>query len=187
MEGKSNQIFRFDGLKAGKLGLSPAYGAFVAEAASYCLFRNHHHSPGSLILTIEQPEVTSLLWDEVNADLDPTWADLKEAAEYGAYAVALVVCFHVSKFSHVARCAQSGTGIDIWLTESTDDRGIFQHSARLEVSGIFNGGQSAIKARLRQKLEQTKRSDHTMLPAFVAVVEFGLPEIRMQKRGGICL
>jgi hypothetical protein len=171
-------------LKAGKLGLSPVYGSFLVEAASYCLSRNHHHSPGSLVFTIEVPEITSLVWDEVDhPDLDWTWADLKEAAEYGAYAVAVVVCVQVNKFLRVARCAQSGTGIDIWLTDSTDDRGIFQHSARLEVSGIFNGGQSAIKTRLKQKLDQTKSSDHTTLPAYVAVVEFGSPEIRMQKCG----
>jgi hypothetical protein len=182
---ESDYVFRFDRLKSGKLGLSPVYGSFLAEAAAYCLYRNQHHSPGSLIFTIERPEITSLLWDEVNGDLDSTWADLKEAAEYGAYAVAIVVSFQASKFPRVARCAQSGTGIDIWLSDSTDDRGIFQRSARLEVSGIFNGGQSAIKARLKQKLAQTEKSDHKRLPAYVAIVEFGSPEIRMYKRSGI--
>jgi hypothetical protein len=177
--------FEFDQLRAGKLGLSSAYGSALAEAAAYCLYRNQHHNPGSLVLTLKTSLVTSLIWREVGPELDSTWADLKEAVEYGAYAVAIVVSVQITKFRHVERCAQSGTGIDIWLSDSTDDRGIFQQSARLEVSGIFNGGRSAIKSRLNQKLEQTKSSDYTMLPAYVAIVEFGSPEIRMQKRGGV--
>lgn len=177
--------FEFDQLRAGKLGVSSAYGSAAAEAAAYCLYRNHHHNPGSLLLTLKTSVITNLLWSEVGSELDSTWADLKEAVEYGAYAVAIVVSVQITKFRRVERCAQSGTGIDIWLTDSTDDRGIFQQSARLEVSGIFNGSQSAIRARLNQKVEQTKSSDHTTLPAYVAIVEFGSPEIRMQKRGGI--
>lgn len=177
--------FEFDLLKAGKLGLSPVYGSFLVEAAAYCLYRNNHHTPGDLLLTLRTSFIASLQWTEVGPELDSTWADLKEAAEYGAYAIAIVVSARITKFKRVERCAQSGTGIDIWLTNAVDDRGIFQHSARLEVSGIFNGGQSAIKARLKQKLDQTESSDHTMLPAYVAIVEFGSPEIRMQKRGGI--
>ena len=177
--------FEFDLLSAGKLGLSSAYGSALAEAAAYCLYRNQHHNPGNLVLTLKTQVITSLLWSEAGPELDSTWADLKEAVEYGAYAVAIVVSVQITRFRRVERCAQSGTGIDIWLTDSTDDRGIFQHSARLEVSGIFNGGPSAIRARLKQKIEQTKSSDHTTLPAYVAIVEFGSPEIRIQKPGGV--
>jgi hypothetical protein len=179
------ETFQFDSLRAGKLGVSSAYGSAIAEAAAYCLYRNQHHNPGRLVLTLKTSMITGLLWSEVGSELDSTWADSKEAVEYGAYAVAIAVSVKITKFRRVERCAQSGTGIDIWLTDSTDDRGIFQQSARLEVSGILNGAQSAIKARLKQKLEQTKRSDQTTLPAYVAIVEFGSPEIRMQKRGGI--
>jgi hypothetical protein len=177
--------FEFDLLRAGLLGVSSAYGSAAAEAAAYCLYRNQHRNPGSLVLTLKTSLITDLLWTEVGSELDSTWADMKEAVEYGAYAVAIVVSVKITKFRRVARCAQSGTGIDIWLTDSTDDRGIFQRSARLEVSGIFNGGQSVVTARLKQKIDQTKSSDQTMLPAYVAIVEFGSPEIRMQKRGGV--
>lgn len=177
--------FEFDLLRAGKLGLSSAYGSALAEAAAYCLYRNQHHNPGRLLLTLRKPVIAGLFWTEVGSGLDSTWADLKEAVEYGAYAVAIVVSVQITRFRHVERCAQSGAGIDIWLSNSTDDRGIFQQSARLEVSGIFNGGPSAVKSRLNQKLEQTKSSDYTELPAYVAIVEFGSPEIRMQKRGGL--
>jgi hypothetical protein len=177
-------IFRFDSLKEGKLGLSAVYGSFLAEGAAYCLYKNGHHSPGSLVLTIEEPLITSLIWEEVGAELDSTWTDLKEATEYGAYALAIVVCLKITSFPRVERCAQQGTGIDIWVTDNADDRGIFQRAARLEVSGILRDDQNRTKARLKQKIVQTKRSDKTTLPAYVAVVEFASPEIRMQKRDG---
>lgn len=172
----------FDSLKAGKLGLSAAYGTFLAEGAAFCLYKNDHHSPVNLILTLGAPEIASLRWNEVGPELDSTWADLKEAAEYGAYAVAIVVCLQVTELTRVERCAQVGTGIDVWLTNKMDDPGIFQHSARLEVSGILAGGESRIAARLKEKLGQTRASDDTRLPAYVAVVEFGSPEMRMTKR-----
>jgi hypothetical protein len=177
-------IFSFDELREGKLGLSAVYGSFLVEGAACCLHKNGHHSPGSLVLTVEESLMTSLIWKKVGAELDSTWADLKEAAEYGAYAVAIVVCLKLTNFPRVGRCAQEGTGIDIWVTDDADERGIFQRAARLEVSGILRDDQNRTKARLKQKHLQTKRSDETTLPAYVAVVEFGSPEIRMQKRYG---
>jgi len=177
-------IFSFDALIEGNLGLSAVYGSFLAEGAAYCLHKNGHHSPGNLVLTLEESLMTSLIWKEVGAELDSTWTDLKEASEYGAYAVAIVVCLKLTNFPRVERCAQEGTGIDIWVTDNADDRGIFQRAARLEVSGLLHDDQNRTKARLKQKLVQTKRSDETKLPAYVAVVEFGSPEIRMHKRDG---
>jgi len=177
-------LFSFDSLKEGQLGLSAVYGSFLAEGAAYCLFKNQHTSPCGLVLTVEEPVMAKLTWKEVGAELDSTWADLKEAAEYGAYAIAIVVCLQIANSARVERCAQAGTGIDIWVTDNADDRGIFQRSARLEVSGILRDDEHSITARLKQKLTQTKRSDHTKLPAYVAVVELGSPEIRMSKRSG---
>lgn len=179
-----SHTFSFDSLKEGKVGISVVYGSFLAEAAAFCLYENEHHSPGRLLLTGNVPAVTSLHWNEVGAELSATWADLKEAAEYGAYGIAIVVCVEVTKFHRVERSAQEGTGIDIWLTNNADDRGIFQRSARLEVSGILHGDQNTIAARLKQKLAQTERSDQTRLPAYVVIVEFGTPEARLIKRSG---
>jgi hypothetical protein len=46
------------------------------------------------------------------------------------------------------------------------------------------GRDSRIAARGSTKLVQTVRSDATSLPAYVAVVEFGRPDIRVTKRLG---
>jgi hypothetical protein len=63
-----------------------------------------------------------------------------------------------------------------------DDQGVFQRAARLEVSGILDGDESKIVTRLNQKKLQTERTDNTRLPAYVAIVEFRLPEARLVKR-----
>ena len=89
---------------------------------------------------------------------------LKEAAEYGAYAVASCGVFNQTELTRVERCAQVGTGIDVWLTNKMDDPAIFQHIAWLEVSGILAGGESRIAARLKEKLGQTRASDDKRLP-----------------------
>jgi hypothetical protein len=79
-----------------------------------------------------------------------------------------------------------GTGIDYWVG-SGDSRGIFQRSARLEVSGILKGDRAKIKDRLREKLAQTDQSIKSGLSAHVAIVEFSNPEVMLVKKMRITL
>ena len=55
------------------------------------------------------------------------------------------------------------------------------HSARLEVSGLINQNNSQYNYRIKQKKKQTKQSDNTNLPAYVAVVEFETPKATLTK------
>ena len=71
------------------------------------------------------------------------------------------------------RRSRKGTGFDYWLGLKGDR--LFQHSARLEVSGIRQGSDEAVQKRVNQKVAQTKRSDNLKLAAFIVVVEFGIP------------
>ncbi len=59
---------------------------------------------------------------------------------------------------------------------------LFQNKARLEISGIRHGNQNSVKTRVREKLKQTEISDETELPAYVVVVEFGLPVAEVRQR-----
>ena len=122
----------------------------------------------------------SLKWGEVNELAEGTWGDLQEATEYGAYGVAIIVALPLTGTPRVERSAK-GTGVDYWLGNGNDPRGIFQRTARLEVSGILKGDQPKITARLREKLAQTKRSDKVGLAAYVVIVDFGGPEARFVK------
>jgi hypothetical protein len=106
---------------------------------------------------------------------------LQEATEYGAYGIAIIVALPLTETPRVERSAK-GTDVDYWVGDGKDQRGIFQRTARLEVSGILKGDKTKIAARLREKLVQTKRSDKAGLPAYVVIVDFGGPEARFVKR-----
>ena len=110
-----------------------------------------------------------------------TYADLQEATEYGACGIALLVAVRLTGMSRVEQSAK-GTGVDYWLGPDVSGQGIFQRAARLEVSGILDGDSSKIAARLNVKLRQTRRSDESNLPAYIAIVEFRRPETRFVSR-----
>jgi len=167
----------FDKLVSGELGLSPNGGGYFADAASYCLHLNNHSNPVSLAVSGDLSFPATLKWSSIGDVHARTHADLQEAAEYGACAIGIVIAVQLTEFSGIERSVK-GTGIDFWLVNNPDEHGIFQRSARLEASGIFRGSEAIIKARVNQKLAQTKPSDHVGLPAYVAVVEFSSPEAR---------
>ena len=177
----SGSTFTFEELRAGRLGVSPIYGSFLAEAAAHCLKANGHVNPSLLRLSGDVCSSGTLNWHPDIPDEKSTWADLQEAAEYGGYGVGIVVALPWTRTHRVERSAK-GTGVDYWIGEVIKGSGVFQQAARLELSGILKGGDPSIKARLKQKLEQTKRSDSTRLPAYVVIVEFGGPEARLVKR-----
>jgi hypothetical protein len=171
--------FSFEALRTGKLGLTPAAGAFLSESAEFCLSKNDHPHPVTLNISGDTETSGVLRWsppDEKSAE--KTYGNQKEAAEDGAYAVAIVVVTQLERFPGVAK-SPIGTGVDYWVT-GNDDAEIFL--ARLEVSGIFKGSPTQISSRLETKLEQTKASDATKHPAYAAIVEFVSPEIRVSKR-----
>jgi hypothetical protein len=172
--------FDFDHLKSGNLGISAVYASF-AEAASYCLHLNQHSNPVQLSLTGDVSASGAFRWSDIDERHSKTWADTQEATEYGAYGVAIVIAARITGIPYVERAAKP-TGIDYWLGDGSDEDGVFQRTAQLEVSGILNGDEIDIRARLNAKLLQTKRSDQTCLPAYAGIVEFGSPEARLVKR-----
>jgi hypothetical protein len=80
----------------------------------------------------------------------------------------------------VIQRSRKGTGFDYWLGDESYMP--FESKARLEVSGIRNGDQKVVTARVRAKLMQTEVSDVTSLPAYIVVVEFGHPVAEVRQR-----
>lgn len=175
--------FSLDALIKGELGLTPSCGSYFAEAAFYCLHVHSHPNPVRLSLSGDMSGSGTLEWAKVSDAHHRTHADLQEAAEFGACAIGIVIAVQLTGVCGVERSVK-GTGVDFWLVKDSDDRGIFQRSARLEASGILKGTQSTIEARVSQKLAQTKPTDGTGLLAYVAVVEFGSPEARLVAKNG---
>lgn len=97
---------------------------------------------------------------------------MEEATEYGAVGLAILLVLRHTEHTVLKR-ARKGTGFDYWLGPA--DRHPFHHKARLEVSGLLKGSAATIRARVRQKVEQTKLSART-LPAYIVVVEFSTPQ-----------
>lgn len=174
----------FDALCKGELGLSAAYGSFLAEAASRCLRHHNHKDPTLVSITGDITTTYSLTRYAANTHEENTWADLYEATEYGAYGAGIVVALRLTEKSRVERSVR-GTGIDYWIGDGDSHDGPFQRTARLEISGILNGDEAKIAQRLSGKLSQSERSNSSHLPAYIAVIDFARPEARVvQSKAG---
>ena len=51
-----------------------------------------------------------------------------------------------------------------------------------KVSGILKGTKGQINKRLKDKIEQTQKSDKLGLPAYIVIVEFSRPLVKIVKR-----
>ncbi|MEH2318575.1 hypothetical protein [Nostoc sp.] len=77
--------------------------------------------------------------------------------------------------STVIERSRKGTGFDYWLGSEEEAGELpFQNKVRLEVSGIRKADDSRVRARVKQKIEQTNPSDGTF-PAYIIIVEFSRP------------
>ncbi len=108
------------------------------------------------------------------------WADDQEATEFGACGIAALLIHEFTDLTVTERSVK-GTGFDYWLGTKSSEAPLFQEKARLEVSGIRNGDDFALRRRVKEKTEQTKRLDGT-LPAYIIVVEFSTPRSQTVKR-----
>jgi hypothetical protein len=164
-------------LKIGSTGITSAFGEGLAEAASVYLEQSGHRSPVNMPLRGDVKANAVVTWDNATEQMRRCWNDMQVTVEHGAYGVAALLVPQISDMQIVQR-SKKGTGFDYWLGSQQDDSPLFQNKARLEVSGILQGTESTVQARLRQKLKQTTPTDG-VLPAFVVVVEFGEPQSRI--------
>jgi len=166
-------------LHNGVTGLSPRYGGFLWEGAAVCFKENGHNSDVRLSGEGHFPHTYEIACGPLHPDAGGSFGDLQEATEFGAMGIALAVIS--SETGLRARRSHKGTGFDFWL--GTDDGGLaFNNKARLEVSGILKEKTNEAPARLQEKLHQTARSSNIGLPAYAAVVEFGIPKILIGQR-----
>ena len=154
--------------------ITSAIGRLMSEAAGVCLQSQGHEQGVKLIVSGASTTDVALSWSSIHSGYADAWADLYEATEHGAVAVAVLLIKHLTSYEVVQR-SRRGTGIDYWLGDDT----VFPYTrkARLEVSGILSGTERTVRSRVLSKLRQTERSDatHGGLPAYVIVVEFGTP------------
>jgi len=161
--------------------LTPAMGATYAEAAGVC-FHHGGHDPG-VVMDVRGVEECQLpvRWPPVTEQMLRSRNDLQDATRDGAYAVAIGLALELTGLKVVLQAKKGpDSGFDYWLGESEDS--LFQGASRLEVSGILKDDGYEVKRRLNEKKRQVGKSDHTGLPAFVCVVEFGQPQSHFVKK-----
>jgi len=166
-------------LGTGMPALTPVRGLMMAEAAAVC-FEDRSHASGVKVAVIGDEQRTFAIgWDAVTQVQRNSYADLDEAAEHGAYGVAILLVREMTGKKALMR-SHKGPGFDYWIGDTDDDELIFSNKARLEVSGIKQGDDKTIGARFRTKVRQVKPSDNSGYPAYIAVIEFGQPKARIE-------
>ena len=171
-------------LRNGLPAIMPEWGSVLAQIAGVCLESQDHRQGVLLRITGFVNNTYTLFWPPISDQALRTWADLQEATQYGATAIAVLLAKKEAGYSVIERSAK-GTGIDYWLGHEAEGPP-FQNKARLEVSGILSVEGSdrdverAVARRVREKLKQTQSSSGP-LPTYVVVVEFGSPLGEVQK------
>lgn len=167
-------------IQQGMPGLSPVAAAHLYETFEVCMHLCGHEERVPLRMEGTCGEEIMLHWhDGFDTQKERTHADLTYATEHGAVCLSIMLVVRLTSYTIVER-SRKGTGIDYWLGEK--DSLLFQRKARLEVSGILNGDEHALRRRHREKVEQIENSDGTMLSAYLSVVEFGTPMALFTKR-----
>jgi hypothetical protein len=153
---------------------------FFSQAAAVC-FDNQNHSLGvTFKVEGDLSAEFQLFWKPVTEQMKNSGYDMQYTTEAGAYCLAILMMQKLTEYK-VIRQSQKGTGFDFWLGDKKDDYP-FENKARLEISGILKGTQNQINQRINQKIAQTKQSNGLKLPAYIAVAEFGTPQLQMKKR-----
>lgn len=159
--------------------LSPVRCADLAEAAAVCLDYHHHKQQTDIHLLGDLTNQFKLVWQEVDQKMRDSRNDMENTVEHGAYCLAMLV-IEKEVGLKVTKQSQKRTGFDYWLS-SSNDKGL-QGYARLEVSGILKGTKHQVSYRLKEKVQQTQKSDNLNIPAYVVVVEFSTPQAFIRKR-----
>ena len=158
--------------------ISASLGTALSEAGGVCLESQNHKRGIRISVRGYSNNSYSLTWPSITEQSRRTWNDPEEATEQGAVGIAVLLAKREMGDAVLDR-SRKGTGFDYWIG---DDASLpFQNKARLEISGIRQGNDTVVKARVRQKMNQTSRSDG-IFPAYVIIVEFGRPLAEVRKK-----
>lgn len=161
---------RIDALHERHGGLTRALGETFTEAASVC-FSRHHLSPVDLeVQALGVSSSHSVEFGSPDKRTLGAWANEIDTTECGAYGVCLAAVEAQESLVAVKR-AETLTGADWYVAPVGVDVSDLEACYRLEVSGVDAGSRSVVEARLRQKVEQTRRGSSN-LPAIASVVGF---------------
>ena len=167
-------------IKTGLPGITPVAASQLYETFEVCMHISGHTEKTPLATAGLTNESIDLFWiDDYNSQKERTYTDMQYTVEHGAVCLSVMLSTALTPYTVIER-SRKGTGIDYWLGDK--DSQLFQKKARLEVSGILKGDDTAINRRYAAKAEQTQQSDGLHLPAFISVIEFSNPKALFNKR-----
>lgn len=178
MENNNSFQISLNELAKGLPGINSICGSFLCDASRVCLDNQNHTSGVKILLEGISNANCKIVWKgKIDEQSRRSWNDTQEMTEYGACGIAILLILKLTEYTVIER-SKKGTGFDYWLGYRNSELP-FQNSARLEISGILKGDRVTFNSRVSQKLKQTFPTDNTELPAYVVVVEFSEPKVKM--------
>ncbi len=160
--------------------MQPEAVGFYKQNCMVCFHLQGHRSGVPLRVHTEDSENTfEILWNgKVTEQMLRSYADLTRATDNAACAIALLLIRELTDFTTIEQ-SYIGTTIDYYLAPKIQDETlIFNHSARLEVSGILKENKkNTVQARVNRKIKRLKSEND--LPSYIVVVEFSEPWSKM--------
>lgn len=130
----------------------------------------HHSPPVDFQLTSNSKSgAYEVKWVPVDDKVRRSYNNADDAKRDGAYVLAFAAVEELEQLVSIAR-AETKTGADYYLGPADSNPNDLEDALRLEVSGT-DGSITQIRARLREKLEQTRNGVGTE-PAIAVVVGF---------------
>lgn len=156
--------------------LTERLAGFYKENVIRC-FDYHSHTIRTNLKAVYGDEIIfEVLWieDTVKENLERAYGDLNKATEHAACAIALLLIRELTEFTAIEQ-SSIGTTIDYYLIpQQGDDTLIFNHAARLEISGILEENEkNTVDSRVKVKQKRLK-TEYDMKD-FIVIVEFSKP------------
>ena len=149
------------------------WGATLAEAGCVCLESQGHSSGATLTVRGYAEDSYTITWSPASEQArNLAYNDAGKTTEMGAEGIAVLIARAVIGYE-VIRRSRRGDGFDYWLGAWAETEFIAQ--AGLEVSGIRNGSDRQIRARVREKRLQANQGGRQRWATYVIVVEFSRP------------
>lgn len=162
-------------------GIDTDFGNYLAANATVCFYSQSHLNGVQMPVETDNEKLTvSVTWRKsISPEVLKSYRDENECTNYGAMCVAILMALEFTDFKSFER-SQVGSGVDFWVSKEAND---LSFSARMEVSGIRReSGTNTLENRLKEKKEQSRKSDSTKLPAYIAVIEFSHPKAIFVKK-----
>ena len=175
-------ILKLHTIGEGIEGISPTYGAYMAECAAVC-FESQGHKSG-VLLPYSDGQVTKnsvVEWtNEVNDTILPSHFDEKRTTDFGAMGVAVLLTCNLTDYTHFIS-SSTNNGYDFELLKKGDDINFIR--ARLEISGIRKETpQNTVESRLKTKEKQILKGADSNSICYVSVIEFSKPKAKFIKK-----